>query len=974
MTRLFNLAENVIYKGTYIMPQTRGMGEILRLSQFLSIVIEHANMWLVAVDDHMNVVLWNEAAARMSGYSAEEMIGHNRIFEILWPDESYRKRVMEKAVSVIDGGRTDDFETVVRTKDGKQRIISWYGRGLTDPDGTSVGAVGLGLDITDRKQAEHELEASLSLLRATLEAAADGIIAVDRDGNVTAYNQRVKDMWAIPEGLLTHGTGRLISEYIAPRVKGSEEFKRRIEEFHRNPDREYRDTLEVKDGRTIERYSRPLWLGNGSIGRVVTFHDISDIRRTDEILRQQQKEYRMIFDSVPALIWYKDAENRILRLNESAARYLGMEVKDVEGKSTYDLYPEFAAKYHEDDLEVIRSGQPKLGIVEQLETSGQKRWVQTDKFPYVDDRGKIVGVLVFAMDITERKRAEEGLRETAERYALAALGANDGLWDWDLKTNEIYFSPRWKSMLGYNEEIGNRPEHWFERIHPDDRVRFDGALESHLRGETPHFEVEHRVRHRDGSYCWMLTRGIAVPNDKGDPLRMAGSQTDITQRKIAEQRLQHEAIHDVLTGLPNRALFMDLLARSLARAKRRTDYLFGVLFLDLDRFKMINDSLGHMIGDQLLIAMARRLERCLRPGDVVARLGGDEFTILLDDIHDVNDALRIADRIQHELRQPFQLGGQEVFTTASIGIALSVAGYDHPEDLLRDSDTAMYRAKAMGRACHQVFDTGMHSRAVALLRQETDLRRALERNEFMLYYQPTVCLRSGRIHGVEALIRWQHPERGVVLPDDFIQQAEENGLIIPIGQWVLEEACRQMRVWHREYPHLTVSVNLSVKQFTQSHLALQVENALYESSLNPNYLMLEITESMLMENPEATATTLEQLKKLDVKIHVDDFGTGYSSLSYLHRFKIDTLKIDRSFVSRMSAVNENHEIVRTIVTLAHNLGMDVIAEGVETAEQLAELRALKCESAQGFYFSEPVSAEKIYPMFGAKPPWIDNKN
>ena len=927
-------------------------------------------MWLVAFDETMEVIIWNDAAARMSGYSAEEMIGQNRFFDILFPDETYRRQIEEKAASVIQGGRADDFETVITAKDGRQRTISWYGRGLTDPSGEQVGAVGLGIDITDRKEAEQELENSLSLLRATLEAAADGIFAVDPSGKITAFNERVKDMWGIPDLLLAQGNARKIAECILPLVREPQKFLSRVLEMHSNPDKEYRDTLELVDGRTIERYSRPQWIGGRSLGRVVTFHDISDLRRADEILRQQQKEYRMIFDSVPALIWYKDTENRILRLNESAARYLGMRVKDVEGKSAYDLYPEFAAKYHEDDLEVIRSGQPKLGIIEQLETAGKKRWVHTDKFPYLNERGEIVGVLVFAMDVTERKHAEEALLETAERYALAALGANDGLWDWDLKSNEIYFSPRWKSMLGYQDEIGNRPEDWFERIHPDDRGRFDTALESHLQGQTPHFEVEHRVQHRDGTYCWMLTRGIAVPNEKGEPLRMAGSQTDVTPRKMAEQRLQHEAIHDVLTDLPNRALFMDLLARSLARAQRRADYLFAVLFLDLDRFKMINDSLGHMIGDQLLIAMARRLERCLRPGDVVARLGGDEFTILLDDIHDVNDAIRIADRIQNELKQPFQLGHQEVFTTASIGIALSASGYQNPEDLLRDSDTAMYRAKALGRACHQIFDAAMHSRAVALLRLETDLRRAIERNEFLLYYQPTVCLRSGRIHGVEALIRWQHPERGLVMPDDFIPHAEENGLIIPIGKWVLDEATRQLRIWQREFPHLTISVNLSGKQFMQSQLTLQIQNSLYESGLNPNYLMLEITESMLMENPEATAATIEQLRNIDVKIHIDDFGTGYSSLSYLHRFRIDTLKIDRSFVSRMSAVNENLEIVRTIVTLAHNLGMDVIAEGVETAEQLAQLRALKCERAQGFYFSEPVSAEKIYRLFGGIPPWV----
>jgi diguanylate cyclase (GGDEF)-like protein/PAS domain S-box-containing protein len=836
------------------MPQIRGKGEIVRLSEFLSIVIEHPSLWFVVLDEGMNVVIWNNAASSISGYTAEEMIGNDHFFEILFPEDSYRRTIEEKAAFIMHGNSIDDFETVVTTKDGGKRIISWLGRTLTDAAGIPVGAVGLGVDITERKQRENEAKESLALVQATLEAAADGILAIDLYGNITAYNQRVRDMWGIPDNLFAIGSARQIAEYTAPLMKNSEMFMKRVEEFHAHPDREYRDTLELKDGRTIERYSRPLWIEDKRIGRVVTFHDISDIRRTDEMLRQQQ----------------------------------------------------------------------------------------------------------------------EALRETAERYALAALGANDGLWDWDLKTDQIYFSPRWKAMLGYNDEIGSSPEDWFSRIHPDDRSRFDGALDSHLKGMTPHFEMEHRVRHRDGSYCWMLTRGIAVPNEKGEPLRMAGSQTDITQRKTTEQRLQHEAIHDVLTDLPNRALFMDLLARSLARAKRRSDYLFAVLFLDLDRFKLINDSLGHMIGDQLLIAMARRLERCLRPGDVVARLGGDEFTILLDDIHDMNDATRIADRIQTELKQPFQLGGQEVFTTASIGIALSASGYDFPEDLLRDSDTAMYRAKATGRACHQVFDSAMHSSAVALLRQETDLRRALERNEFVLYYQPTICLRSGRIHGVEALIRWQHPDRGLVMPDDFIRQAEENGLIIPIGKWVIEEACRQMRIWQREYPHLTISVNLSVKQFTQSQLALQVQNTLYETRFNPNYLMLEITESMLMENPEATAITLEQLKRLNVRIHIDDFGTGYSSLSYLHRFRIDTLKIDRSFVSRMSAVNENLEIVRTIVTLAHNLGMDVIAEGVETAEQLAQLRALKCERAQGFYFSEPVSAEQVYPLFG-KSPWFERR-
>ena len=433
------------------MPGVNEEREILRLSQFLSIVVEHAKMSVVALDENFNVVIFNQAASEMSGYKPEEIIGHSRLFEYFFPDKEYRKTIQERAAAVVQGTRLDEFETIVTTKSGEEKLISWYARGLTDESGRGVGAMGLGLDITSRKKAEQELERSVSLLRATLEAVANGIFVVDHDGKIAAYNQRLLEMWGIPEHLLKDGTGRQVAEYVADAVKDPDLFVARVSQFHENPDLEYRDTIFLKDGRTIERYSRPQLIGGKSSGRVLSFHDVTELRGAYESLRLQEKEYRMIFDSVPALIWYKDAENRIMRLNEPAARYLGMKVKDIEGKSTYELYPEFAAKYHEDDLEVIRSGRPKLGIVEQMGTSngGGYRWVQTDKFPYMNEQGEIVGVLVFAMDITERKRAEETTRETAERYALAALGANDGLWDWDLKTNEIYFSPRWKAMLGF---------------------------------------------------------------------------------------------------------------------------------------------------------------------------------------------------------------------------------------------------------------------------------------------------------------------------------------------------------------------------------------------------------------------------------------------------------------------------------------------------------------------------------------------
>src|SRR5262245_57865628 len=387
------------------MPGVNEEREILRLSQFLSIVVEHAKMSVVALDENFNVVIFNQAAAEMSEYSAEEIIGHSRIFEFFFPDKEYRKTIQEKALAVIQGQRLDEFETIVTTKTGKERLISWYARSLTDESGRGVGAMGLGLDITSRKEAERELEQSVSVLRATLEAVANGIFVVDHDGKIAAYNQRLLEMWNIPENLIKDGNGRQVAEYVASAVKDPDRFMARVQQFYENPEIEYRDTIFLKDGRTIERYSRPQWIGGKSAGRVLSFHDVSELRRTYESLRQQQNEYRMIFDSVPALIWYKDTENRILRLNEPAARYLGMKVKDIEGQSTYELYPEFASKYHEDDMEVIRSGKPKLGIVEQLETAnGGHRWVQTDKFPYLNEQGEIIGVLVFAMDITERKR------------------------------------------------------------------------------------------------------------------------------------------------------------------------------------------------------------------------------------------------------------------------------------------------------------------------------------------------------------------------------------------------------------------------------------------------------------------------------------------------------------------------------------------------------------------------------------------
>src|SRR5919205_2649897 len=554
----------------------------------------------------------------------------------------------------------------------------------------------------------------------------------------------------------------------------------------------------------------------------------------------------------------------------------------------------------------------------------------------------------------ERARASRALRESEERYQrLVELSPDAILVHADGEV--VFVNSAGVKLLGAetDEQIVGRPIKGFVRHNCQDGVgrRIYGAT-----GEVVDaaFQEEKLVRSDGTEVC---VEAAAVPFVYRDRPAVQVVARDIRRRKHMGERLLHDAFHDALTGLPNRALFMDHLKLAVERAKRpRKKYLFAVLFLDLDRFKVINDSLGHTMGDQLLVATAARIQKCLRHLDTVARFGGDEFAVLLDGVEDVNDTIRVAQRLQRELTTPINVGGHEVFTSVSIGIALSNTGYERPEDVVRDADTAMYRAKAAGKSRYEIFDKGMHSRAVALLRLENDLRRAVEREEFVVHYQPIVSLFDDSIQGFEALVRWRHPERGLVYPSEFIPVAEETGLIIPLGRWVLRESCRQMHRLQAASPSrpLSLSVNLSGKQFMQPDLVGQVKQILGETGFDPRRLHLEITESSVIENTETVTEMLMQLRALGIRLSMDDFGTGYSSLSYLHRFPIHTLKIDRSFVSGGDGENE---IVRTIIMLARNMGMDIIAEGVETKEQLAYLKELKCEYGQGFLFSQPLDLD-----------------
>ena len=661
-----------------------------------------------------------------------------------------------------------------------------------------------------------------------------------------------------------------------------------------------------------------------------------------------------------------DSDGRVTVWNDALAAILGCSSDRAVGRTLAGAMPVLG----DTDLpkaiaDAVASRSPRTLEHLGLPSPAGTRTLQVKIIPAAD------GVTLLWHDLTERARTEQALRQSEERLALMAEGANDGLWEWHLRTNEFYSSSRWRAMVGLPEAAGmGHPKDWLDRVHTADAAPLKQALEAHLSGATDHFRFEHRIRHEDGTYRRFLCRGVAVKSSGRRPTRIAGSMTDTTEWTIAQEQIRSAGSLDPLTGLCNRAVFVEGLGRRLEDLKqRRGDGRFAVLYLDLDRFKVVNDSLGHLVGDELLTAVSRRLESCLRPGDSLARLGGDEFAILLNGLDDEQQANARAFRIQKALSAPVLVGGREVFTSASIGIAFGLAEYANPDDIMRDADTAMYHAKARGKARHELFDADMHARALDRLGLENDLRHAVSRNEFEVHYQPIVSLPTGMCIGFESLVRWTRNGEAIS-PATFIPIAEELGLIEPIGTWVLDEACRTFADWKKRFPGSgldCITVNVSSRQLMQQNFLSIVEQAVLRSGLKPCDVRIEITETALMDSPNMAAEVLRELRDFGVKIYLDDFGTGYSSLSHLHKLPVDALKIDRSFV-RSLLLPDRPAIVESILALARTLETSVVAEGIESPTQAHELERLGCTYAQGYLFSRPLSTRAVEEMLLANRP------
>jgi diguanylate cyclase (GGDEF)-like protein/PAS domain S-box-containing protein len=933
--------------------------------RWLRSVLENSSEIIKIIDPDGTLRYASPAFDRILGYDSEEAIGTMNVLDHVHPDD-LPQVLEEREKALSEGGiATNKAEYRFLHKDGSWRWMESMGTYLVD-DPAVGGVVVTSRDITERKEAEgrlREAEERYRTLVETVPAVTYTDRAVGSYPDLAVYTSpQIEELvgysvqeWLDPERVLWEE--RLHPEDRTWVLTADERSRASGEPFSE----EYR--LLAKDGSVVWVRDEAVLLRNEA-GEPLYWQgvlvDVTDRMEVEEALRESEERYRAVVELSAESIWLFDPDTKqVLESNTTFQEMFGYTAEELRIMTNYD----FVAHNREDiDAAVQRLVQERRGF------SGERKYRRKDGtlldvevsgtvIPY---RGREV-VCGVARDITERKQAEEAVRRSEARLAEAQRLARLGGWEWDVQTDEISWSDEVYRIYGFApQEFVPSFQRFMEVVNPDDRGLIEGVIDGALNAQRP-YDLEHRIIRPDGEVRWVHRRAEVVRDEAGDALRMVGTVHDITERKALEERLEHQAFHDLLTDLPNRRLFVDRLGQALRRTRRRGKRRVAVLFMDLDDFKAINDSLGHEMGDVLLVVVAERLRSCLRPEDTLARFGGDEFVVLMEDVERPEDAVRVTERIVESFREPIVVEGRELFLRTSIGVALGTARQNSPEDLLRDADTAMYEAKEAGLG-YRMFDPAMYERVVGRLELENELRRAIQTDEFVVHYQPIMSLKTGEMWGVEALVRWSHPERGLLDPWEFMAVAEQSGIVVPMGEEVLEEACGQAKEWQEEHPRippLVISVNLSARQLQRPDIAQIVERVMKKTGLESRYLRLDITETVYIEALEGNTQALDELRSLGVCISIDDFGTGYSSLAYLKRLPANALKIDKSFVKGLGEDLEDTAIVGMVKELAHTLGMEAIAEGVESEGQATQLREMGCDMAQGYHFSEPLPPEEI---------------
>ncbi len=926
-------------------------------------LLEKSGDAVVIVDEQTNVLYASPAVQNLFGRSPEELVGASAR-KYVHPDDLPMVAAQTREVYCTPGAQ---LTIEMRTSDasgGWRWIEAFYSNLVDDP---RVGGIVVHIrDVTERRDAQDALRVNEERFRSLVEHSGAVAEILDPDGYVTWISDNCFKLVGFrPEEIL----GKWSGDFAHP-----DDLEACAEAFSSildAPGRSVTFESRVRHANGTWRWFECTFTNHlddpVTPGIIGNFRDVTDRKVAENALRDNERLFRSLARSSPVGIFQRDAAGACVYVNDRWEEITGYTFEQAVGDGWRRIvHPDDAAWLHVDDADRVLV--PDLTHVEfrVVRPDGDVRWVSVRTAPMVGDEGQLTGTVGTIEDITDRIDAQRD----AQRLIDIFEATNDIVGIADPKGRLLYVNAAARRFFDLPEHGG------LDGV--DLASRFPPAVAEVLSREAiPALETdgmwsgELAVIRSDGVTIPVLAQLLVHRDGNGEMEFYSGVLHDISERKQFESVLAHQTSHDPLTGLPNRTLLLTRLQDALDRAKR-LGLRIAVLFLDLDHFKVVNDSLGHGLGDRLLVAIAQRLKVALRPGDTIARFGGDEFVVLCEDLHGRDDAIAIAERVIAAVSGPFVVDEAEVFVGVSIGIAFPDDDDPDPGNLIRDADAAMYRAKEKGRARWEVFDSAMRASAVDRLDIENALRRALERRELRVYYQPLVSLRRGAIEGVEALLRWEHPERGLLLPGDFITVAEETGLIVPIGAWVLDQACRQVQRWqasHPELPALRLSVNISGGQLGHPKLVDDVADVLAETCIDPAQVELEITESVLMDDVDMSEETLGHLRRLGVKLVVDDFGTGYSSLSYLRRFPVDLLKVDRSFVDGLGTDPSDSAIVTAIITLAHTLGLEAVAEGVETADQLDELRRLGCDQAQGFYFARPASGNDVEELLVTQPRW-----